>query len=315
MSRPLRVFFPWFRIESHREPWQSARLVVELARCGVRCVLEPDRACDAAFVASFGEAEDAAAGYSKHPHNRKMPGYRRFPRVKVVHYCWDLYPWVVDDADHPDGPRWRHYLAELRHAHEVWVPTPPVARRVEQYCRRSAVVVPPVYCPWGPDPDCPARDETTVVDVLRDYPSDPNRDLVGRACAAAGLPWTKTRAGLPWDEYRRTVAGARVLASAYREASTGSLALFDGYALGKHVLLSDSEWHGGRDLFGDRAGVTYFRWDDPDDFAAKVRRLAHDPLPDPDSAQVLNRREWVEHTYGEAAFARRVADNLRRVCG
>jgi len=310
VTKPLKVFFPRFQTESHRTPAESARLVVELAKVGVACDLEVRPDTDAALVMSVFATEDAANGYHKEPNWRRVDGYKQFRHVKVVHYCWDLYPWVVEDARHPDRIRWVHYLAELRKAAEVWVPTSPVARRVEQYTGRGAVVVPPVYCPWEPLPGT-VRDGGYVVDVMRNYPGDPNADAVGRACDELGVPWVKTGASMPWDEYRKTIAGARLLVSAYREASTGSLALLDGYRLGKTVLVSDSEWNGARDLFGYRA--SRFAWNDYNELKQRIDVFAR--YPSTARFNEAERATWVEDTYGEAAFARRVADNLGRLCG
>ncbi len=313
MTRPLKVFFPRFQTESHRTAAESARVVVELARVGVHCDLEVTPDTDAALVMSVFATEDAAAGYHKEPHHRYVPGYKRSRRIKVVHYCWDLYPWVVEDGRHPDRARWVHYLTELRTATEVWVPTPPVARRVEQYTGRGAVVVPPVYCPWEPDATPSVTDSGLVVDVMRHYPGDPNADAVGRACDELGLPWVKTGASLPWPEYKKAVCSARLLVSAYREASTGSLALLDGYKLGKTVLVSDSEWNGARDLFGTRAHK--FRFEDAAHLREEIQELYHRPDRYEFGYNEPERAAWVRDTYGEAAFARRVADNLGRLCG
>lgn len=313
MTRPLKVFFPRFLTESHRTAAESARLVVELAKVGVNCDLEVAPDTDAALVMSVFATEDAANGYFKEPHHRHVPGYKRSRRCKVVHYCWDLYPWVVEDRAHPDRPRWVHYLNELRTAAEVWVPTPPAARRVEQYAGRGALVVPPVYCPWEPDATCPVTDSGLVVDVMRHYPGDPNADAVGRACDELGLPWVKTGASLPWAEYKKAVCSARLLVSAYREASTGSLALLDGYKLGKTVLVSDSEWNGARDVFGDRG--YRFDPDNPNDLKRSIKYACEMTEACGPKRDVAERRAWVEDTYGEAAFARRVADNLGRLCG
>jgi len=302
----MRVFFPRYLIESHREPWQSAKLVCELAKLDVHCLLEMDRSIDVVFCGGISVVEDAANGFKKDPYGRLVPGYRDFPKVPVVHYCWDLYPWVVTNKDYPDHRRWVHYMRELRRAKEVWVPTTPVVKRVEQFLKRDAHVV---KCPvpfW--DPDEPARDGGYVVDVMRRYPKEPNVGLVTKVCAELGIPHAETGASLSWDDYRRTIANARLLVSSYYEASTGSLALLEGYRLGKPVLLSDSPWHGGRDLFGDRA--TYFRWDDEQEFAATLNIVYQAGVTAPEDSAY-----WAEATYGETAFAHRMAERLREVVG
>lgn len=304
----MRVYFPRYQIESHREPWQSAALVVELAKLGVECVLEMDDRCDAVFVGSFLAAADAANGYTKHPHNIPFPGYKHFPDVPVIHYCWDLYPWQVE-GKHDDNPdyawRWLHYVKLLRQAAEVWVPSGAVLPRLQQYADRDGVVIPACTPLW--EPPEPPRNGSYVVDVMRKYPQDPNRDAVREACAELNIPCVETGASLSWNEYRRTIANARLLVSAYAEASTGSLALLEGYRLGKPVLLCDSPLNGGVDYFGDRAA--YFRWNDRADLKAKLQ-LLYD-RPGCNSAPFAD--AWVRGQYGEAAFARRAAARLKEI--
>lgn len=97
------------------------------------------------------------------------------------------------------------------------------------------------------------------------------------------------------------IAGARLLVSAYHEASTGGLSLLEGYALGKPVLLSDSPYQGGRDYFGDRAN--YFHWGSYDDLKSELLCLYENPP----RVNAVEARDWVEKNYGEHAFARRLA--------
>lgn len=303
----MKVFFPQYKIESHREPWESARIVVELAKNGVECALEMSRDCDVVFVGSIFSNADAAEGYRKEPHRRYVAGYRQdqYKHVPVVHYCWDMYPWVVEDKKHPEALRWQEYLYDLKRAKEVWVPSEPVRRRVRQYLDRDSVVMPVVISTW--EPDEPPTDGGYVVDVMRKYPGDPNTGLVKQVCDELGVECRETGADLSWEDYKRTISNARLLVSAYKEASTGSLALLDGYRLGKRVLLSDSEWNGGKYLFGERSG--YFQWDDRD----SLKRCLHNASTLPLLIRKQSRTEWVDETYGEPAFARVVAERLREV--
>lgn len=308
----MRVFFPQFKIESHREPWESARIVVELARHGVECVLELDQRCDAVFVGSIFANADAAEGYRKEPYRRYVAGYRQDQyaraRANVIHYCWDMYPWVVEDPRHPEANRWQEYMRDLRSAREVWVPSTPVQRRVRQYLDRDAVVMPVVISTW--EPDEPPTDGGYVVDVMRKYPGDPNTGLVKSVCDELGVECRETGADLSWPEYKRTIANARLLVSAYKEASTGSLALLDGYRLGKRVLLSDSEWNGGKHILG-RKGY-YFSWESRSSLRDSVYHLVSTYTPKGVTETELS-RAWVDERYGEPVFAKVVADRLREV--
>lgn len=112
-----------------------------------------------------------------------------------------------------------------------------------------------------------------------------------------------------WAEYKRTIANARLLVSAYREASTGSLALLDGYRMGKQVLLSDSEWNGAKQVFGPYGN--YFRWDSRGALKEAVKELTFTRK----TFSLESYRSWVDDNYGEPAFARAFADRMRKVVG
>jgi hypothetical protein len=100
---------------------------------------------------------------------------------------------------------------------------------------------------------------------MRKYP-DPNKDAVRDACKELGIPCVESATSLPWPKFQKTVAGARLLVSAYYEASTGGLTLLEGYRLGKPVLLSGSPRNGASEYFGDRA--YYFEWNS-NEFSSK----------------------------------------------
>lgn len=310
MPKLIRVFFPEFETEAHRQNWEGARLVAALADEGVECVLKPDRHCDAAFVASFSTFHDAAHGYRKDPFNRPVLGYKHFPEMPVVHYCWDLYPFKVKgDADRW---RWDAYCDELRGAAAVWVPSACTVDRVKQYTGRGADVV-LSSCPQWEPPDGEVWDGGYVVDVLRPYPGDPNNGIVKRTCEELGIPcYELGEHGRTWDEFRRLIAGARLLVSAATEASTGGLTLLEGLALGKHILISNSERHGGSDYFGGWAH--YFDWNSQESFRESLRKLANEPLC-AEQHYIDSRRNLVRGNYSDQAFARRIATGLREVLG
>lgn len=302
MPKPIRVFFPEFETEAHRQNWQGARLAAALADEGVECQLTVDRHCDAAFVASFSTFHDAAHGCRKDPFNRPVLGTKHFPAMPVIHYCWDLYPFKVEGPD--ERWRWDAYREALRTAMAVWVPSACTMRRIVQYTDRDASVV-LSSCPRWEPPDGCLRNGGYVVDVLRPYPGDPNVGAVRRACEELGIACHELGDhARTWDEFRSLIAGAALLVSAAHEASTGGLTLLEGYRLGKPVLISDSPRHGGRDYFGARA--MYFRYDDPGDLRAKIKALAG-------YAVASDCRQWVDAHYSDAAFARRIAAGLREV--
>ena len=305
MTKPLRVWFPEFETEAHRASWEAARLVAALADEGIECTLKMGLDCQAVFVASFSTFLDAAYGYRKYPFNRPIVGYHHFPEVPVIQYCWDLYPFKVE-IPNDESERWKAYLKELKKAREIWVPSTCTVDRVRQYTGREATVVKTSIPLWEP-PDGKVWDGRYVVDVVRKYPGEPNADACRTICAELGIPCVELNHGLSWDDFRKTIAGASFLVSPNYEASTGGLTLLEGYRLGKPVLLSNSPRHGGIDYFGERAH--YFQWDSQESLGEAMINLWRKPPR-------LNRQrcqEWVEGEYSNRAFARRIADGLRRV--
>ena len=309
-NRPLKIWFPNFETEAHRQGWQGAQLVARLAEEGVYCTLQMGADCNAVFVASFSISHDAAHGYTKHPYNRPIAGYRQFSGIPVIHFCWDLYPWKIEGDNDPT--RWRSYLTELRSKQTVaiFVPSHCTVERVREYTKKEAKVVLSSTTFW----DSPVSDGRYVVDVMRPYPGDPNNDLCQRVCNDLGIPCCKLDHELSQEEFHKLVAGASVLISAVQEASTGGLTLLEGYALGKPVLLAHSDRHGGVDYFGDRAH--YFQWDQPGNFRDVLLTLwnASESTPIPGEL-VAERRVWAEENYSTEAFARRLTTAIREVLG
>lgn len=81
--------------------------------------------------------------------------------------------------------------------------------------------------------------------------------------------------------------------------------MMEAYRLGKPVLISDSEWNGGRDYFHDRAA--YFKHDSEEDFDEALlymNKRAHDLIPATDCKQ------WIETNYSDK---RMVDDMIKRI--
>lgn len=246
----------------------------------------------------------------------------RFPGVPLYCYNWDCYEWVWEpgregraQAYHPirnQGQQREYdyvrYGGLLRRAREVWVPSACTGRRTEQWwgLRNWAVVL--SACPWwDPAPPNAVRDGGYALCTLREIP-DPWWGVFERCCAGLGIPFKTTRHELDRAGYEDAVAGCRFLCAPLHELSTGGLTLLEGYRLGKPVLLSDSEWNGGRDYFGDRA--TYFRRGDEADFRAALRRMAagdHPVRPD--------HREWVEANYNDRRMVEDMVARIRATGG
>lgn len=312
----IKVWFPEFYTEAHREDHHRQTLAHALREEGVEPQLVPDGNTRLVFVGGF---------LRHHQYRDQLTVYRHLPSVW---YCWDLYPWKVEGTGDKTSDNyervsraWLHeWMRDADRAAAIVVPSRCTADRV---CRYLAEGIPvhtvkaPVHL-WERPPGRPSpreiygqllRPGRYAVDVMRKY-EDPFADACRQACDRAGVPCLEMNHGLGWDDFRWAVANAGLLVSAVSEASTGGLTLLEGYAHGVPVLMSDSRWHGGRDYFGDQAGVGYFRWDDPADLAAAITRGMTSPRPDPAEA-----RRWVAEEYSERRFARQLAGVFREVLG
>lgn len=293
VDKPLKVWFPKFFTEAHRESWQGAMLVEALRRHGVECVLELSGECDLAFCGSF------------FLHEKFREALSFYPYIPTVHYNWDLYPFQIEGRHLHYGNRWKTYIKELTKANRIVVPSRCTALRTRQYIGVDAFVARSSVRLF----DAPvASPGDYILDPVRKYP-DHNNELVRQACNELNLPLVESKNGLSLDEFRRTVAEARIIVSAQHEASTGGLTLLEGYALGKPVLLSNSPYHGAVDYFDNRA--TYFQWDSLEDLKQRLKQLWDDPPK-------LNRTEcytWVRNNFSEDNLAADLAANFREVLG
>jgi glycosyltransferase involved in cell wall biosynthesis len=205
--------------------------------------------------------------------------------------------------------RWADYIKEfLPICEEVWVPSKCTATRIHEHTivkGEVRVIKPPITLWEPPEPCYPGN---RVVDVMRHYATpDSNQGKVAAACKELEIPYIESRCTLTWDEYRRTIASARLLVSSYYEASTGGLTLLEGYWHGVPCLLSDSTYHGAKDYFNDRAA--YFQWDNWDDLKQKLRALYDNP-PKIDISAV---RKWISKEHTDSVFALQIADRIKEL--
>lgn len=299
--RDLKVWFPGFYTEAHRDVNSGIGLATELSKLGIHCSLNRVGDEDVVFCGSIYTAPSVRDAFGRNP------------PVPVIHYSWDIYPFQLNNPDPREKARWAEYLRDLAVADEIWVPSSSCIDRVYDFVDRTTdvtMIVPASFRHWDvPDrrpKDAPPA-ETYVLNVMRKYP-DPNRDLCVETCRRLGIPLVETECRRPWGEFRWLVGNARLLVSPYYEASTGGLTLLEGYWHGRNVLLSNSPRNGAAEYFDRRAH--YFRWDDGEHFASQLAGLwAVRPPAESETAA----REWLAENYSEAAFARRVADGLRRV--
>lgn len=223
----------------------------------------------------------------------------------------------------------------LKRATEVWVPSRCTGRRTTQWYGLENWSVILSACPWWDYdrlcPDCQgkgegpeyapdsvpvvcdacrgtgkvsgARDDGYALMCLREIP-DPWWGIFERTCEKLGIPYRCTRHEVSYEEYQDAVAGCRFICAPLYELSTGGLSLMEAYRLGKPVLISDSEWNGGRDYFGDRA--CYFDHGSELDFAEALSEMYEHPIIQPPSYS----KNYIETNFSDK---RMVDDILRRI--
>lgn len=277
------VWIPDNYTEAHRSPERQKDLTGELLKLGVHCVPSYQRDIDLIFCGSIFTSK-AVRSRSK-----------VLKSVPVVHYNWDLYPWVVR---HRPEMGWPAYLEDLKTCTSILVPNLGTAMRTNELVGRGDwTIVPAPVKVW----EVPSERPTTapppgeyVLDVMRDYKWDRGFRFAEEACKIVSMPLVRTKTRTPWDEFRWLVANAKCLVSAVDEASTGGLTLLEGYAHGVPVVLTDSPLNGAHEYFGAKA--RYFRHDSVDPPASLAQELT-----------ATHRRhengEWVKQTYSDSVFA------------
>lgn len=227
---------------------------------------------------------------------------KKWPNTPLYCYNWDTYEWVWT-RPRPGEYDYKRYGNLLRHANEIWVPSVCTGRRTEQWYGLKNWHVILSACPWWDWPEDDIRDDGYVLCSLREIP-DPYWGRLERACRDLNIPLVMTKHEQSYQDYQRAVAHCRFLCSPLYELSTGELTLLEGYYHGKPCLLSDSEWHGGRDYMNGRAW--FFRHDDEGDFRMKLQGLYDNPPK-------LNRaecRRWVTKNFSDQ---RMMDDMLARI--
>jgi hypothetical protein len=293
----MKIWFPDFYTEAHRSPEARASLVRAFTELGVKCVPEPESGCDLCFCGSIYSADKVRVAETG---------------MSVVHYNWDLYPWMLMNDR---TLNWKEYLEDLKTCLGIVVPNTGTAVRTKEYTGRgcSTVVRAPVQT-WEPPADppraCPWSSGFYVLDVMRDYKWDPNRHLAEEVCKAARIPLVRTLTTRPWDEFRWLVANARLLLSCYEEASTGGLTLLEGYAHGVQCILNDHPMMGAQEYFGERG--LYFNHKDPVNSLTSILKARWKAWRRPKPEAVVENRIWVQVTFGDHQFAKSLLEVFQR---
>lgn len=234
---------------------------------------------------------------------RTFEALKRFPGVPLFAYNWDVYGWVWTHP-RPGEYDYKRYGELLNRAREVWVPSECTGRRTTQWYGLKNWRVILAMCAWWEWPAENVRDGGYAMCALRHLPDEWDTKFE-EACTELNIPYSRPDHGLPYEGYQLTVAHCRFLVSHLHEASTGGLTTLEGYYHGKPVLLSNSEFHGGRDYFGQRA--RYFQHGDVEDFKRQLQDMYHNP-PVLDRAEC---RAWVENNFSDLRFVQQVAERIR----
>lgn len=234
----------------------------------------------------------------------------RWPNAPLFAYNWDVYAWVWEpgyegakQAYHPVRGKEYDYIRYgelLSRAREVWVPSRCTGLRTKQWYGLDNWSVILSACPWWDHPN--VRDDGYALCCLREIP-DPAWGMFERCCERVGIPYKMPKHELTYAEYQDVVAGCRFICAPLYELSTGGLSLMEAYRLGKPVLISDSEWNGGRDYFGERA--VYFTHGNEDNLSAALQVMYHLPLE-----KHGDYKEYIETNFSDN---RMVDDMLRRI--
>ena len=310
----MKVWFYNFQTEAHRK-WQRG---FELVRCleaeGIECTLHLDSTCDVALCGTFWAAEAFDHIVRREQEFRYE---REQPRIKVCHICWDLYRANVSGKREgmcdTEKMAWARYVCNLATATDLII-APSKSAKIRMHGTHShgynllnskILVVKSACDPWYKNwPIDRVGDGGYVVDVCRKF-GDVNDHAVKEECEKLKIPCIELDQKYSWNEFQIMIAQSRLLVCAYQEASTGGLALLEGYALGKPVLLSDAPANGGKDYFGNRAA--YFRWNRPMDLARCLEDLFHNsPSLNADEC-----RSWVSSNYSDESMASQLAIVMR----
>ncbi len=227
---------------------------------------------------------------------------KRFPKVPLYCYNWDVYEWVWSRPrkGEYDYVRYGHLLEQAR---EVWVPSECTGKRTEQWYGLKFWHTILSSVPYWDYAD--VQDKGYVYCALREIP-DPKWDMLERACKGLNIPLVMTKHERSYEDYQRILAHCSFLVSHCFELSTGGLSLLEGYYLGKPCLLSSSDYHGGKDYLGNRA--QYFQWDDYEHFKHMLqvlwngRRELREPLNDG--------ADWVRKEFSDEVMVEKM---LRRM--
>lgn len=180
---------------------------------------------------------------------------------KYVFYVWDWYTWndryTSKGTLTPNGSFDRERLSTvLRYCDFVFVPNEGTRQCLINYKVKHAEVLLPFTRLFEPEEN-EVSDMGYIAIVQRRYANDPTGDWIMDAADDLGITYVASYQNYEYfknpEKFRKLITNCTFLASSYFEASTGGMALIEGYNCGKPVLISDSKFLGANDLFGNKA--------------------------------------------------------------
>jgi len=196
--------------------------------------------------------------------------HRIFPHIPIVSYVLDFYK-TVWTAPNPHNYNWQLYKNYLSKAVELWCPSQEVVKRMEEEgigAKKCKIIKlwPRKFEYYGP-----IIDNRYILQPMRAYKYDKNYGWLKRACEELQIPLVETNHELSEEDFKKVIAECSFMCTEYHEASTGGMTLTEGYRLGKPVVVSDSEYMGAKDYFGDRA--IYFNDNSYEDFKNTIKEV------------------------------------------
>jgi len=196
--------------------------------------------------------------------------HKALPHIPIVSYVLDFYK-TVWTAPNPHNYNWQLYKSYLSKAVEIWCPSQEVVKRMEEEGIGSEKCKIIKLWPRKFEYHGPVVDNRYILQPMRPYKYDKNYGWLKRACEELQIPLVETNHKLFEEDFRKVIAGCSFMCTEYHEASTGGMTLAEGYRLGKPVVVSDSEYMGAQDYFGDRA--IYFNDNNYEDFKNTIKEV------------------------------------------
>lgn len=232
--------------------------------------------------------------------NQAAWAFQRFPNVFAALYHWDRYSWTITRPRKGEYD-YNRYGELVSMADIVFVPSECTGIQAGQWWGiENWHVVRSCAPTWEYSG---GFDNGYALCTLRELP-DACWGLFEKCCEEIGIPYKMTARDIPRSEYESDVANCRFIVSHLEEMSTGGLSCLEAYYHGKPVLMTDSQWHGGKDYFKSRA--VYFKHGDEADFKDKLWSMWSNP-PRLNKADC---RRWIDENFTDEIMVRQILERI-----